>query len=379
MLPRICFRYSTWRSFFNGTIALTCFFITVMAVVYSWRRVRIDRPRLTSKEARRLRLEYLNNTSGNEKVVFLHQFPSYYELKMGATHFEHCKIKTCSFTDNPDHLPTSDAVMFYTPVIPFPPPPKTPGQIWVYFVEESPLYSNPALFGGPEWENLINWTMTYRKDSDIVFGYGVVHNKTERGPQKDYYAIAKAKTKLIAWFVSNCNTKSQRLKYVKLLQKFVPVDIYGECGSLKCPRYKEMECIEMLNTDYKFYLSFENSLCLDYVTEKLYRMLKYDVIPIARGGWAGYNKYLPNKSVISTSDFATVKDLAEFIKYLDSNMDEYLKYFSWKSSYSIEEPQVFPFCEICEKVQNPEKWHNVYKNITDWYLSGTCLDPTDLV
>ncbi|XP_041367295.1 alpha-(1,3)-fucosyltransferase C-like [Gigantopelta aegis] len=380
MLPRIFFRYNTARSFFNGIIALTCFLLTLMAIAFSWRRnhgLKVKAP-LTSQNVKRLRLEHTNTTKSSEKIISMLHFPSYYELKMGGIHFEHCKIKTCTLTDNPDHLTTSDAVMFYTPVKPITPPPKTPGQIWVYFVEESPLHSRTELFGGPEWENLINWTMTYRKDSDIVFGYGVVHNKTERGPQKDYYAIAKAKTKLIAWFVSNCNTKSQRMKYVKLLQKFVPVDVYGDCGSLKCPKNKEIGCIEMLNTDYKFYLSFENSLCLDYVTEKLYRMLKYDVIPIARG-WANYSKYLPNKSVISTSDFFTVRDLAELIKHLDSNMDEYLKYFSWKSSYSIEEPQAMPLCEICEKVHNPEKWHNIYKNVADWWRTGTCHDPTDLV
>ena len=366
------------RSCFNGVIALTCVFVTLLAVNLTWRRVSTpaDKPRLTDREANTLRLEYLNNTDV-EKLIFLQSFPSFYELKLGSALFENCPVKTCSFTDSPEDLPTSDAVMFFTKYDK-PPPPKTAGQIWIYFVEESPLYSGSGRFNGPEWENLINWTMSYRKNSDIVFGYGVVHNKTERAPPKDYHAIAKAKTKLIAWYVSNCNTQSQRMKYVKLLQQFVPVDIYGECGPFKCPRSRETECIEMLNKDYKFYLSFENSLCLDYVTEKVYRILKYDVVPIVRGG-ANYSRFFPIKSVINTSDFFTVRDLAEFIKHLDSNMDEYLKYFSWKTSYSIEEPQAMPLCEICEKVHSPEKWHKVYKNVADWWKVGTCRDPTDLV
>ena len=41
-----------------------------------------------------------------------------------------------------------------------------------------------------------------------------------------------------------------------------------------------VECMKMLERDYKFYLSFENSLCLDYVTEKYFRTMQYDIIPI---------------------------------------------------------------------------------------------------
>lgn len=40
----------------------------------------------------------------------------------------------------------------------------------------------------------------------------------------------------------------------------------------------------MLGREYKFYLSFENSLCRDYVTEKFYLPLLYSMVPIAYGG-----------------------------------------------------------------------------------------------
>jgi hypothetical protein len=72
----------------------------------------------------------------------------------------------------------------------------------------------------------------------------------------------------VAWLVSNCRESNNRQKYAHELQKYIPVDIYGKCGTMKCPRSKENKCLEMLDRDYKFYLAFENANCKDYITEK---------------------------------------------------------------------------------------------------------------
>jgi len=60
------------------------------------------------------------------------------------------------------------------------------------------------------------------------------------------------------------------MHYAKELSKFIQVDIYGACGSLRCPRSQSQTCFDMLDEDYKFYLAFENSNCKDYITEKFF-------------------------------------------------------------------------------------------------------------
>jgi len=54
------------------------------------------------------------------------------------------------------------------------------------------------------------------------------------------------------------------------------VDIFGRCGTENCPRKESSSCFDKLKKDYYFYLSFENSNCRDYITEKFFdNGLKY--------------------------------------------------------------------------------------------------------
>lgn len=47
-------------------------------------------------------------------------------------------------------------------------------------------------------------------------------------------AIISNKTKGVAWIVSNCHSSSDREEYVIELKKYIPVDVYGKCGTLNC-------------------------------------------------------------------------------------------------------------------------------------------------
>lgn len=79
---------------------------------------------------------------------------------------------------------------------------------------------------------------------------------------------AKGKTKMAAWFVSNCNSKSSRNEFVRELQKYIDVDVYGKCGTMQCSTTIDGQCRDMAAKNYKFFMSLENSLCPDYITEK---------------------------------------------------------------------------------------------------------------
>ena len=96
---------------------------------------------------------------------------------------------------------------------------------------------------------------------------------------------AAGKTQLAIWLVSNCQAKSNRQNYVKMLRKYVQEDIFsegGKCGGKDvCPREKnENVCYDNIEKMYKFYLSFENSICRDYVTEKFFEMMERNIVII---------------------------------------------------------------------------------------------------
>ena len=84
------------------------------------------------------------------------------------------------------------------------------------------------------------------------------------------------------WFVSNCKTdKTKRMEFTRDLEKatMLSVDIYGKCNGGWVTKEAEKEMWE----DYKFYLAFENSHCRDYISEKFFKVLDKNVIPIVRG------------------------------------------------------------------------------------------------
>ena len=81
----------------------------------------------------------------------------------------------------------------------------------------------------------------------------------------------------------------------------------------------------------QFYLGFENSYCDQYVTEKFWFRMSQNVLPIVLGG-GPYTQMAPPHSHINVEDFESPKELADYLKQLDKNSDDYLSYFSGKQA-----------------------------------------------
>ncbi|CAF2622024.1 unnamed protein product [Rotaria sp. Silwood2] len=152
----------------------------------------------------------------------------------------------------------------------------------------------------------------------------------------------------IAWFVSNCDSHSGREEYVYKLrsQPGIHVDIYGKCKSIFHSHIIPIECqkgtsncIEKTLLNYRFYLSFENSKCDTYITEKYWiQGLNGQAIPIVLG--AKIKQYeriaIPN-SYIHVDNYPTVEELAKELHRLNKNDSEYIKYLQWTQLYDVSE------------------------------------------
>lgn len=95
----------------------------------------------------------------------------------------------------------------------------------------------------------------FRRDSDIVAPYEnwqYYDPKVTQIEQDRNYG--QNKTKKVAWFVSNCSARNNRLQFAHELGKYIQVDIYGACGNYKCSRSHAEKCFDILDKEYKFYL-----------------------------------------------------------------------------------------------------------------------------
>ncbi|XP_048247331.1 4-galactosyl-N-acetylglucosaminide 3-alpha-L-fucosyltransferase FUT5-like isoform X3 [Haliotis rufescens] len=311
---------------------------------------------------------------GRKRIVVVNN-PGWDWIRMGDVGLTDCPVE-CTLTADTAQIQMADAIIFYAVGYFRTIPVRAHGQVWIFLSLESPSYSLSQAFEKPEWHGQINWTMTYRSDSDIFYPYGRVNRRGDF-LTTDYTSLAEKKTKKVAWVVSHCETDSKREDYVRLLKQHIGVDTFGMCG-LPCGNEGSFECLQMLTNDYKFYLSFENTLCLDYVTEKLFRKIMVaDVVPVVRG-FVNYTKYMPPKSFINADDFSTVAELGKYLNYLDKNMTAYLEYLEWRKYYFVvEKPN--PTCEVCMKLLEPEKYRNVYEDVFSWWTKGVCHSPKPIV
>ena len=304
-----------------------------------------------------------------------------------------CDRNDCLTTTDRRLLNQSDIILFHARDLdPDDLPPagwRNPRQHFIFFNYESPVHTDLAKLR-LHFNHYFNRTMTYRRDSDIVslHPYGRVecldrlknpqcrdfphrNDVTRQEKEPDWAQLLPTmpvdltnKNRTVAWFVSNCHTDSRRELLVRNLSLYIPVDVYGDCpGGHKCQN--RPQCDRMLGQFYRFYLSFENSLCPDYVTEKLYRALAHRTVPVVFGG-ADYSLYLPAGSYIDAREFSHPKQLADHLKRLMVDDDLYLKYFSWIDHYRVDPAPLDGWCQLCRLVDDLPK-PKIYDDIAAWW------------
>ncbi|KAG6440305.1 alpha-(1,3)-fucosyltransferase C isoform X2 [Manduca sexta] len=270
---------------------------------------------------------------------------------------------------------------------------RTMAQKYIYFNMES-ADNYPVC--NKRFDNFFNWTATYKLDSDIPFAYLQIRNNFGEivGPKinmnwledlpeidEEYSYRLLNKSKAAAWFVSNCNSRSGRKEFVEKLQKALEVygytvDIYGNCGPLKCPRNKKVDCFTLLERDYYFYMSLENSFAEDYVTEKLLTALQHDVVPIVFGE-ANYSRFLPPGSFIDGTKYNS-SDLAGIMVTLMNNPKLYWDFFRWKNVYIYHDPsETDNVCAVCAALNNKHMMssNSTYPKFRQWwnpYFKSRC-------
>ena len=303
-----------------------------------------------------------------------------YGVGLGNEPFHNCPVDQCFTTTDRSLLNQSDALIFHPRDIKLNdlPQHRLAHQRWIFYNLEPP-YIPFTSFDPHLLENLsgvFNWTMTYRKDSDVYNPYSGSlngHFPTFSDP------MTGKKEKKVAWFVSNCRSFSGRELYVEQLKKYINVDIYGACGPHKC-RSRE-SCYQMLSRDYKFYLSFENSLCRDYVTEKFFNILNHRVVPIVYGS-ANYSTFITKDAYIDVNDFSSAKHLASYLNFLDANDTAYERYFEWRqnpSSYRQLPREQSSFCQLCAILHDDSLPSKTYENIHKWwYEEANCITSMSL-
>lgn len=165
----------------------------------------------------------------------------------------------------------------YDRIVPIPRFKRPPHQRWIFLLYESPVNSH---YDYSMYNSLFNLTATYRTNSDFFSIYYPNSNMiwAKNHAFNTSWDYLSGKTKMAVALISNFKTKF-RLDYIGSLKKYIDVDVFGACGK-PCPY---SDCRAFIASKYKFLFAFENSYCEDYISEKFFETLQFDIIPVVMG------------------------------------------------------------------------------------------------
>ena len=126
--------------------------------------------------------------------------------------------------------------------------------------------------------------------------------------------------------------------------------------------------MRLVEFKYKFYLSLENSFCLDYVTEKLFNVLQYRIVPLVIDLHGHYERIATPNSFINAARFNSVRQLADYLLLLDRNDTLYNEYFEWRKYYVVRDNQ-HGLCQLSAALHHSSTSTKIYHNFTEWWFT----------
>lgn len=297
-------------------------------------------------------------------------------LKLFMEHFRKKKcslVKNCIVTDNVKDINKSHAVIFTHSNLPRKPPFKGTNQFWIFHAMETVHYTHKP---PKHWDDKFDFTMSFRRHSEVLRSYGKIVRR-EKELMRNYSEVFRKKKFGAVWMSGHCPVPSKRKALAQELGKYMHVDLFGSCGTRSCGGRTTLlsDCLKNVSRDYKFYLAFENTICPDYTTEKLFNLFLYDleIVPVVNGP-PNAAKYIPNGTFINYQDFPSASELAKKLIEIGLNEENYTKYLKEKDKYrDIGNGEVFSdaMCQLCDKLAN-NLTRNSSQNYWTWMLKNKC-------
>ena len=208
-----------------------------------------------------------DNVSNKYVLVWFGFYGSRYNFDANPDYFKNCPESRCVMGSNRERRSSADAIFFCVdgwnhrdlPHHEY----RNPDQYYIFHRMESPDTTKKLI--GDNYRNwdiqkdFFNLTFTYRLDSDIFDGSylsGYIPHIINTSAHDPLWFFTKRD---VLWFVSNCETASNREAYVAELRKYLQIDTVGRCHNVTDPcKGKGCSPDGHLLPRYKFYLSMEN-------------------------------------------------------------------------------------------------------------------------
>ncbi|CBY31970.1 unnamed protein product [Oikopleura dioica] len=223
-------------------------------------------------------------------------------------------------------------------------------QYWVFVNYESGIKNIEAQQNlksfTQEFDSAFNITYSYKRDSDIIRGYGSIQ-KTMRmyydeNTGEELLSIEEMNEKILklknektndlhtGWMISNCDhTPGARLRwsYGQSLIK-AGLKLYGEGACFENQTKRSFgdiaKSLKYNNDNFdsviQFYLSFENKCSRRFDCSRCYGCIfKYP------------RQIAPPNSFIHAEQFDEAADLVYYLDFLDKNDTAYMEYHDWRS------------------------------------------------